>query len=188
MSFPNTNQLQWKKRRQGGLDLRIKHFEPIAKVFLQVGNTCLPSSSLELGGVACLTCERPWGWSQASCKKRKNSKVKWVNVWSPTTWPSWWEGRVWIYLWSSKAYVHCCSAGLAPSTLCSFISSSSGVSGVGAERRPRPTTVTTVHTGSKWPALEVGPRGQGQGRGAPEHQAGAPPAVETLSRMVHLPA
>nr|XP_012621148.1 calcium/calmodulin-dependent protein kinase type 1D isoform X2 [Microcebus murinus] len=38
---------------------------------------------------------------------------------------------------------------LAPSTLCSFISSSSGVSGVGAERRPRPTTVTTVHTGSK---------------------------------------
>uniref|UniRef100_I3MRM4 calcium/calmodulin-dependent protein kinase n=1 Tax=Ictidomys tridecemlineatus TaxID=43179 RepID=I3MRM4_ICTTR len=38
---------------------------------------------------------------------------------------------------------------LEPSTLCSFISSSSGVSGVGAERRPRPTTVTTVHTGSK---------------------------------------
>uniref|UniRef100_A0A2K6SFI4 Calcium/calmodulin dependent protein kinase ID n=1 Tax=Saimiri boliviensis boliviensis TaxID=39432 RepID=A0A2K6SFI4_SAIBB len=38
---------------------------------------------------------------------------------------------------------------LAPSTLCSFISSSSGVSGVGAERRPRPTTVTTVHSGSK---------------------------------------
>lgn len=40
-------------------------------------------------------------------------------------------------------------AGLAPSTLCSFISSSSGVPGVGAERRPRPTTVTTVHSGSK---------------------------------------
>uniref|UniRef100_A0A2R9CEF4 Calcium/calmodulin dependent protein kinase ID n=1 Tax=Pan paniscus TaxID=9597 RepID=A0A2R9CEF4_PANPA len=38
---------------------------------------------------------------------------------------------------------------LAPSTLCSFISSSSGVSGVGAERRPRPTTVTAVHSGSK---------------------------------------
>ncbi|XP_011357955.2 calcium/calmodulin-dependent protein kinase type 1D [Pteropus vampyrus] len=38
---------------------------------------------------------------------------------------------------------------LAPSTLCSFISSSSGVSAVGAERRPRPTTVTTVHSGSK---------------------------------------
>ncbi|KAK1338711.1 hypothetical protein QTO34_019368 [Cnephaeus nilssonii] len=38
---------------------------------------------------------------------------------------------------------------LAPSTLCSFISSSSGVPGVGAERRPRPTTVTTVHSGSK---------------------------------------
>ncbi|XP_019512534.1 PREDICTED: calcium/calmodulin-dependent protein kinase type 1D [Hipposideros armiger] len=38
---------------------------------------------------------------------------------------------------------------LASSTLCSFISSSSGVSGVGAERRPRPTTVTTVHSGSK---------------------------------------
>uniref|UniRef100_A0A2I3GP64 calcium/calmodulin-dependent protein kinase n=1 Tax=Nomascus leucogenys TaxID=61853 RepID=A0A2I3GP64_NOMLE len=33
---------------------------------------------------------------------------------------------------------------LAPSTLCSFISSS-----VGAERRPRPTTVTAVHSGSK---------------------------------------
>lgn len=38
---------------------------------------------------------------------------------------------------------------LAPSTLCSFLSSSSGVAGVGAERRPRPTTVTTGHTGSK---------------------------------------
>ncbi|XP_034499522.1 calcium/calmodulin-dependent protein kinase type 1D isoform X2 [Ailuropoda melanoleuca] len=38
---------------------------------------------------------------------------------------------------------------LAPSTLCSLVSSSSGVSGVGAERRPRPTTVTTVHSGSK---------------------------------------
>ncbi|XP_023404679.1 calcium/calmodulin-dependent protein kinase type 1D isoform X5 [Loxodonta africana] len=37
---------------------------------------------------------------------------------------------------------------LASSALCSFISSS-GVSGVGAERRPRPTTVTTVHTGRK---------------------------------------
>jgi len=37
----------------------------------------------------------------------------------------------------------------APSTLCSLVSSSSGVSGVGAERRPRPTTVTTVHSGSK---------------------------------------
>ncbi|KFO34539.1 Calcium/calmodulin-dependent protein kinase type 1D [Fukomys damarensis] len=38
---------------------------------------------------------------------------------------------------------------LAPSTLCSFMSSSSGVSGVGSERRPRPTTVTTVNTGSE---------------------------------------
>ncbi|TKC48334.1 hypothetical protein EI555_016289, partial [Monodon monoceros] len=38
---------------------------------------------------------------------------------------------------------------LAPSTLCSFMSSSSGVSGMGADRRPRPTTVTTVHSGSK---------------------------------------
>ncbi|XP_030879320.1 calcium/calmodulin-dependent protein kinase type 1D [Leptonychotes weddellii] len=37
----------------------------------------------------------------------------------------------------------------APSALCSLVSSSSGVSGVGAERRPRPTTVTTVHSGSK---------------------------------------
>ncbi|KAB1254074.1 Calcium/calmodulin-dependent protein kinase type 1D, partial [Camelus dromedarius] len=43
----------------------------------------------------------------------------------------------------------CLKRGLAPSTLCSFISSSSGVSGVGADRRPRPTTVTTVHSGSK---------------------------------------
>ncbi|KAB0348774.1 hypothetical protein FD754_013631 [Muntiacus muntjak] len=38
---------------------------------------------------------------------------------------------------------------LTPSTLCSFMSSSSGVSGVGADRRPRPTTVTTGHSGSK---------------------------------------
>ncbi|KAM6320527.1 calcium/calmodulin-dependent protein kinase type 1D [Aegotheles albertisi] len=39
---------------------------------------------------------------------------------------------------------------MSPSTLCSFVSSaSSGVSGVGENRRPRPTTVTTVHTGSK---------------------------------------
>lgn len=40
--------------------------------------------------------------------------------------------------------------GMSPSTLCSFVSSaSSGVSAVGGDRRPRPTTVTTVHTGSK---------------------------------------
>nr|XP_009681316.1 PREDICTED: calcium/calmodulin-dependent protein kinase type 1D [Struthio camelus australis] len=39
---------------------------------------------------------------------------------------------------------------MSPSTLCSFVSSaSSGVSAVGGNRRPRPTTVTTVHTGSK---------------------------------------
>uniref|UniRef100_A0A8C9L6L1 Calcium/calmodulin dependent protein kinase ID n=1 Tax=Pavo cristatus TaxID=9049 RepID=A0A8C9L6L1_PAVCR len=39
---------------------------------------------------------------------------------------------------------------MSPSTLCSFVSSaSSGVSAVGGDRRPRPTTVTTVHTGSK---------------------------------------
>ncbi|XP_064559095.1 calcium/calmodulin-dependent protein kinase type 1D isoform X3 [Zonotrichia leucophrys gambelii] len=39
---------------------------------------------------------------------------------------------------------------MSPSTLCSFVSSaSSGVSAVGGERRPRATTVTTVHTGSK---------------------------------------
>ncbi|XP_078530295.1 calcium/calmodulin-dependent protein kinase type 1D [Lissotriton helveticus] len=42
---------------------------------------------------------------------------------------------------------------LASSTPCSFLSSvsssSSGISPVGAERRPRPTTVTTVLTGSK---------------------------------------
>lgn len=41
--------------------------------------------------------------------------------------------------------------GMSPSTLCSFVSSaSSGVSAVGGDRRPRATTVTTVHTGSKW--------------------------------------
>ncbi|XP_075782134.1 calcium/calmodulin-dependent protein kinase type 1D isoform X1 [Pelodiscus sinensis] len=39
---------------------------------------------------------------------------------------------------------------MSPSALCSFVSSaSSGISAVGGERRPRPTTVTTVHTGSK---------------------------------------
>ncbi|RLW01991.1 hypothetical protein DV515_00007579 [Chloebia gouldiae] len=39
---------------------------------------------------------------------------------------------------------------LSPSTLCSFVSSApSGVSAVGGDRRPRATTVTTVHTGSK---------------------------------------
>lgn len=49
--------------------------------------------------------------------------------------------------------------GMSPSTLCSFVSSaSSGVSAVGGDRRPRPTTVTTVHTGSKW---EPGRRGAG---------------------------
>ncbi|KAH0616434.1 hypothetical protein JD844_027524 [Phrynosoma platyrhinos] len=38
---------------------------------------------------------------------------------------------------------------MSPSTLCSFASSASaGISAVG-ERRPRPTTVTTVHTGTK---------------------------------------
>ncbi|KAM7178536.1 calcium/calmodulin-dependent protein kinase type 1D [Macrochelys suwanniensis] len=39
---------------------------------------------------------------------------------------------------------------MSPSALCSFVSSaSSGISAVGGERRPRPTTVTIVHTGSK---------------------------------------
>lgn len=55
--------------------------------------------------------------------------------------------------------------GMSPSTLCSFVSSaSSGVSAVGGERRPRATTVTTVHTGSKW---APGLRGEGGAATAP---------------------
>lgn len=65
--------------------------------------------------------------------------------------------------------------GMSPSTLCSFVSSaSSGVSAVGGDRRPRPTTVTTVHTGSKW---EPGRRGAGRRLGWQGSPAPSRPAV-----------
>lgn len=70
--------------------------------------------------------------------------------------------------------------GMSPSTLCSFVSSaSSGVSAVGGDRRPRPTTVTTVHTGSKW---EPGRRGAGRRLGWPVASVRSHPAVHAQWR------
>lgn len=70
--------------------------------------------------------------------------------------------------------------GMSPSTLCSFVSSaSSGVSAVGGDRRPRPTTVTTVHTGSKW---EPGRRGAGRRLGWQGSSARSHPAVHAQRR------
>lgn len=64
-------------------------------------------------------------------------------------------------------------SGMAASTFCSFASStSSSVSTVG-ERRPRQTTVTTVHTGTKWYQQQHTPQEEGRGgRECPGGQEG----------------